>query len=180
MKSEILTHSAIDVHLHLIISLFLGVLSVNENEHNVENNEASDDEDQVECWDASSLLMNAELPILAYFWRILETSTHCAENVLRIEIAHVCSVVDDHGREEWWTVFHVVLFLLSEVVVIFLMKVFSVAIEALCVALLNVLLAQRCFLYGLFVTIISHFIVAHCMEFSDVVPKFILSTFIFQ
>ena len=48
MKSEVLTHGAVDVHLHLIISLFLGVLSVNENEHNVENNEASDDEDQVE------------------------------------------------------------------------------------------------------------------------------------
>ncbi len=49
MKSEVLTHGAVDVHLHLIICLFLGVLSVNENEDNIENNEASDDEDQLEC-----------------------------------------------------------------------------------------------------------------------------------
>ena len=49
MKSEVLTDCAVDVHLHFIISLLLGILSVNENQDDVEDDKARDDENQVEC-----------------------------------------------------------------------------------------------------------------------------------
>ena len=60
------------------------------------------------------------------------------------------------------------------------MNVFSVTVEAVSITLLDVFLAQGCLLQGLLMTIIGHFIVTHSMELSDVVPKFILTTFLFQ
>ena len=44
--------------------------------------------------------MDAKFPVLADFWWILEASAHSAEDVLRVQVAHVSAVVDDHGWEE--------------------------------------------------------------------------------
>lgn len=105
----------------------------------------------------------------AFFWSIFESSTNTLKYILRVKNSHIRSIVNNHSREETWTVFIVVLFFFLKDSILLLVS-FSRTNECFLYTIRCCFKIKTESLVSVLWTSFCDFIIACCVEFLEVWP----------